>query len=102
MVSKPMRRAGTKVTRTHKARWVPYPAKSKRSGAVLGAPSADEVGPAKSRKGPTPKRLDGQDASMFNRRDSMHTYLTKTVGDMTIVYYKHPRLGDCHVAYYTE
>ena len=39
------------------ARWVPYPAKSKRSGAVLGAPSADEVGPAKSRKGPNPKPL---------------------------------------------
>lgn len=52
--------------------------------------------------GATPKRLDPQGASMFNRRDSMHTYLTKTVGDMTIVYYKHPRLGDCHVAYYTE
>jgi len=32
----------------------------------------------------------------------MLTYLTKTVGDMTIVYYKHPRLGECHVAYYTE
>lgn len=39
---------------------------------------------------------------VLNQGESMLTYLTKTVGDMTIVYYKHPRLGDCHVAYYTE
>ena len=37
------------------ARWVPYPARSKRAGAVLGVPSTDEVGPTKSRKGPIPK-----------------------------------------------
>ena len=37
------------------ARWVPYPARTKRSGAVLGAQSTDEVGPTKSRKGPIPQ-----------------------------------------------
>ena len=46
------------MTRTHKTRWVPYPARSKRAGAVLGAQSADEVGPAKSRKGPKPEPRD--------------------------------------------
>ena len=40
------------------ARWVPYPARSKRSGAALGAPSTDEVGPTKSRKGPKPEPRD--------------------------------------------
>ena len=40
------------------ARWVPYPAKSKRSGAALGVPSTDEVGPTKSRKGPKPEPRD--------------------------------------------
>lgn len=84
------------------ARWVPYPAKSKRAGAVLGAQSADEVGPAKSRKGPKQKRLPQGGRFCFQQENDMLTYLTKTVGDMTIVYYKHPRLGDCHVAYYTE
>jgi hypothetical protein len=32
----------------------------------------------------------------------MKTYLTKQVGDLTIVYYVCPNLGQCHVAYYTE
>lgn len=32
----------------------------------------------------------------------MKTYLTKQVGDLTIVYYVCPQLGQCHVAYYTE
>lgn len=32
----------------------------------------------------------------------LKTYLTKTVGDMTIVYYVSPNLGECHVAYYFD
>ena len=30
----------------------------------------------------------------------MKTYLTKQVGDLTIVYYMSANLGACHVAYY--
>ena len=32
----------------------------------------------------------------------MKTYLTKQVGNLTIVYYVDRNLGQCHVAYYTE
>jgi hypothetical protein len=32
----------------------------------------------------------------------MRTYLTKQVGDMTIVYYMRPGFGECHIAYYFE
>jgi hypothetical protein len=32
----------------------------------------------------------------------MKTYLTKQVGNMTIVYYVSPNLGECHIAYYFE
>lgn len=52
------------------ARWVPYPARSKRSGAALGVPSTDEVGPTKSRKGPKQKRLHNEAASVFPRRET--------------------------------
>ncbi len=33
-------------------------------------------------------------------QQQMRTYLTKTVGTLTIVYYVSPNLGVCHVAYY--
>ena len=52
-------------------------------------------------RGPKPEPRDRR-LRFSTREKSMLTYLTKTVGEMTIVYYKHPRLGDCHVAYYTE
>jgi hypothetical protein len=32
----------------------------------------------------------------------MKTYLTKQIGNLTIVYYVDRNLGPCHVAYYTE
>jgi hypothetical protein len=32
----------------------------------------------------------------------MRTYLTKQVGDLTIVYHIRPGQGECHVAYYNE
>jgi hypothetical protein len=30
----------------------------------------------------------------------MRTYLTKQVGDITVVYYMCRNLGECHIAYY--
>lgn len=32
----------------------------------------------------------------------MRTYLTKQVGSLTVVFYRCPKLGECHVAYYRE
>ena len=32
----------------------------------------------------------------------MKTYLTKQIGNLTIVYYMDAHLGQCHVAYYTK
>jgi hypothetical protein len=39
-------------------------------------------------------------AATTRREQMFKTYLTKQIGDLTIVYYVDRNLGQCHVAYY--
>lgn len=36
----------------------------------------------------------------MEKRQPLKTYLTRQAGDLVIVFYVCPNLGECHVAYY--